>query len=1401
MATISVCGIVSQALLDSGSQMTTIAESYYHSALSQLPLGSMDDFGLTLYGPDGREIPYLGYVWAEFSAPFMGSKTVEVPALVVPTTEYNLKVPGLIGTNVFNRCQDQAENNGVPEEWKTAFLSLQNGLVGYVKSTNERAIEVQPFQTVTLSGLLRKNRDVETAITEPTENASDRIGVCPRTVTIDAACKTQRVPVRIFNISAKVLSIPPKATLCEMQEVKILRHFDIEKKEKEQSAGINSQLVDQQKTEMCLPDGINLDNAKLSEEEKEKATQVFSKWDSIFSKGPTDIGRTKLVEHRIDLTDDRPFKEPHRHIPPALIEEVREHLQEMLNTEVIKESSSPYSSNVVIVRKKDGTIRFCVDFRRLNNKTIKDAYAIPRVEDTLHLLSGAKYFSKIDLRSRYWQVEICEADKHKTAFQVGTLGFYEFNRMPFGLCNAPASFQRLMERCMGDMNLRDCLIYLDDVIIFSATFKEHLDRLEAVFTRLQENNLKLKASKCKFFKSQVTYLGHVVSDAGIQTDSEKLEALKSWPVPKNVKEVRSYLGFTGYYRRFVKNYARIARPLNDLLVGHCTNNKSKGKKPKTKVSRAVFEWTDSHQKAFESLKEKLASPPVLAYADYQLPFKLHTDASNTGLGAVLYQNQGGLDRVIAYASRSLKTAEKNYPAHKLEFLALKWAVTEKFHDYLYGMKFEAVTDNNPLTYILTSAKLDATGQRWVAALSSYNFNLTYRRGLKNADADGMSRLPRHDNMETNAEHHKTVDGHTMKETINIKMDKDEKKSATDDMKKDQEETGIDTSKISTSNSNTETNQQESIKTEFPDVLKAISYSINAEVSDLPLVDCLTFSTELEEEQLVQDEVLSAASLKNQDWIKAQEQDEQIRKVKSLIESNLLPKQRKGLDLDIAFWRDLEKFQLIEGLLYRKSIFENNECLQLVIPQTLRDTIFKAYHDDLGHQGRDRTLSLIKRRFFWPYMDNYVQDKVRQCVSCIKRKVAPTRAADLVSIESHAPMEVICIDFLKLERSKGGYENILVITDHFTRYAQAVPTRNQTATTTARALFDGFFVHYGFPAKIHSDQGANFESRVIKKLCKISGIKKTRTTPYHPMGNGMCERFNRTLLNMLGTLTDRQKVDWKAYVPTLTHAYNAATHASTGYAPFYLMFGRYPRLSVDAFLGLWVDSSGNNTRADYVDKLKSRLIFAYKAATKEAAKSAERQKTAYDQRVRNAVVETGDRALVRSVGLKGPQKLANKWEDQTYLVTKQPIPGIPVYVVQKEGSTAKPRTLHRNMLLPFNSLPILETELPLNKRSEKEQLTTVEESSNSSCASSTDSSSSDSECEERCCRPEKQPSYVIPQRRGKASLAGEPPPQQIRRRKKQPPLRRGIRERRAPERFQAGNFEHVFYVNPENIIQI
>ena len=283
---------------------------------------------------------------------------------------------------------------------------------------------------------------------------------------------------------------------------------------------------------------------------------------------------------------------------------------------------------------------------------------------------------------------------------------------------------------MAELNLHDCLIYLDNIIIFSSTFGQHVQLLQAVFKNLDRHNPKLKPSKCEFFKEHVTYLGHVVS-----ADPSKTEAVRNWPIPKCTKDVRKFLGFTSYYRRFIKRYASIVRPLNDLLVGHPTNAHDKKKQTE---KATPFKWELEQQQSFEAIKDWLMNPPVLGYADYRLPFTLHTDAAGTSLGAALYQWQNGSKQVIAFTNHSLKPSEKNYPAHKLEFLALKWAVSEKFHDCLYGAKFEAVTDNNPLTYIHTTAKLDATGQRWIAALANYTFDIKYRSGKKNADADGLS---------------------------------------------------------------------------------------------------------------------------------------------------------------------------------------------------------------------------------------------------------------------------------------------------------------------------------------------------------------------------------------------------------------------------------------------------------------------------------------------------------------------------------------------------------------------------------------------------------------------------------------------------------------------------------------
>ena len=377
-----------------------------------------------------------------------------------------------------------------------------------------------------------------------------------------------------------------------------------------------------------------------------------------------------------------------------MYDEVKAHIQEMLDLGAIRPFNSPWASAIVLVRKKDGRLRFCIDLRRLNNRTVKDAYSLPKIETILDSLIGAQIFSTLDLKAGYWQVEMAEECKAYTAFTCGPLGFYECDTMPFGATNAPTTFQRLMHDCLGDLNMNWCIVYLDDIIIFSDTKEEHLKRLEAVFQKLFAAGVKLKPSKCFFFREEIEYLGHVVSGKGIATNPKKVEAVAKWPTPKTVYDVRSFLGFVGYYRRFIKDFSKIAKPIREVITG--LENQSKRSAKKTFV-----EWTEAADSAFEHLKKLCTSTPILAYPDYKLPFVLHTDSSSEGLGAVLYQKQNGKLRVIAYASRSVSKSESHYPAHKLEFLALKWAVCEKFHEYLYGSNmFEVYTDNNPLTYVL-----------------------------------------------------------------------------------------------------------------------------------------------------------------------------------------------------------------------------------------------------------------------------------------------------------------------------------------------------------------------------------------------------------------------------------------------------------------------------------------------------------------------------------------------------------------------------------------------------------------------------------------------------------------------------------------------------------------------------
>ena len=382
-----------------------------------------------------------------------------------------------------------------------------------------------------------------------------------------------------------------------------------------------------------------------------------------------------------------------------------------------------------VVRKKDGDLRFCIDFRRLNAITKKDSFPLPRIQEAIEYLSGARVFSCIDLNSGFWQIPMEEGSKPYTAFTVGSYGFYQFERMPFGLCNAPATFQRCMQECLGELNLSYCLIYMDDIVVYARTLQDHLYRLRRVFDRFREHRLKLKPSKCAFFKEEITYLGHRVSAEGVKPATTNVDKILDKRPPRTYTEIREFLGMVNHYRRFIKDCSKISRPLTAYTEGEG----SKRKTEEVQLDPKALE-------AFHELKTALTEAPVLAYADFTQPFLLETDASSKGLGAVLSQKkEDGRFHPVAYGSRSLAKEERNYHSTKLEFLALYWAITQHFKDYLWGREFTVRTDNNPLTYIMSSGHLDATRHRWVGNLASYTFDIEYQKGKNNVVADTLSR--------------------------------------------------------------------------------------------------------------------------------------------------------------------------------------------------------------------------------------------------------------------------------------------------------------------------------------------------------------------------------------------------------------------------------------------------------------------------------------------------------------------------------------------------------------------------------------------------------------------------------------------------------------------------------------
>ena len=1050
---------------------------------------------------------------------------------------------------------------------------------------------------------------------------------------------------------------------------------------------------------------------------------LVNRFQDVFIGPDGKVGFTDLTTHVIDTKDEKPSKIPPRRTGFAEKKVIEDTINDLLAEGKIRQSQSAWASPVVLVKKKDGSMRFCIDYRSLNDKTVKDAYPLPKIDEVLDQLAGSCYWSCLDLASGYWQVAMHPESVQKTAVCTH-MGLFEWMVMPFGLCNAPAVFERLMEKVLCGLQWHGVLVYLDDVMAFGPTFTESLERLERVFERFREANLKLKPKKCFLMAKEVDYLGHHISKDGMTPLDSKVSAITHWKEPSDLTELRSFLGLTSYYRRFIANYSGIAVPLNELL--------KKG---------AQWEWTPARQKSFDGLRTALTRAPVLAFPKENCLFVLDTDASDFAIGAVLSQVQGGEEKVIAYYSKTLDGTQRRYCTTKRELLAIRASIEQWAH-HLRMEEFVLRTDHQALKWVSTMKCNDRAMLNWASYVRTFKFEIEHRPGRLHSNADALSRAPRRkcgidgcrDCQNPNTYHEDSSDD-ALRATYAVtrgqtrKADADKKKAEAakttrkqparkvknqatgrlsireQDLHSDVKEKGGQDrgSKmprgrgfrrqaarkakrgISKSTPRGRLGKPDShctSKEDTSDVVKPESHCTSKEdTSDVGMfrtIDCLSLD----------------------DWIIAQKSDPAIRALNHLklkAYKNEKPVMREQLSLSTEVkqlcyqWHSILK---VRGCWSRVTIDPDTQqkIIQKLVPYKFRYAIFQALHGrpETGHFGYDRVYARARDRFFWIGMSVDIKDWLKTCDVCQKVKPGPGKGRyALIQEQAGAALERCAMDFSgPWPASREGNQYILVVQDYYTKWLELWALPDRKATTVAKCLV-GFMQRYGGIQKLHSDQGREFESNLIKEVCAHWGVDKTRTQPYTPWSDGMVERANRTIHGLLRSLVEEMTDIWDKHIGTVMMSYNASVHTCTGYTPFKLMHSRCedPELPLDLIFSSKVHRDpANECRQTYMENQKAIAARISSRVRERLGQQARVQARAYMRAgLKIRTYKVGDMVMVFQPSKAG-RKLMFAWAGPFEVVKV----AMDKYMVKIRTSTERtPGTqyVHCERLKPYKSFPI------------------------------------------------------------------------------------------------------------------
>lgn len=1177
---------------------------------------------------------------------------------------------------------------------------------------------------------------------------------------IDVTRNDIDIPVRVVNTSSEEINLHAGMRIGSMELISDVCDMCNNDVIKSSNPSIRTVKADSSKevSQKSWPDDLQTLYQKscegLDPHTQDQLFALLDKHSSTIASSSTDIGRTSIVQHSIDTGDAAPIKQRPRRPPRAFIDEEEKIIETQLQMGIIRESTSAWSSPLVYVKKRDGTTRPCVDYRKLNDVTRKDAYPLPRIEDCLDCLGGAQIFSTLDLQSGYWQIDIKEEDRHKTAFSTRT-GHYEYVTMPFGLCNAPGTFERAMELIMKGLQWRTLILYLDDIIVMSSTIGEHINRLDEVLGRLGQAGLKLKPSKCHLFQTEVSYLGHVVSAAGIRPDPGKVEQVRNWPTPTSISDVRSFLGLCSYYRRFIRGFSTIAAPLNRLLE-----------------KSSKFEWNDDCKSALEQLKNVLVSDNVMAYPDDHGMFILDADASSSGIGAVLSQiqwddvTQREVERPVAFASRTLTKTQRRYCTTRRELLAIV-SFVRHFRHYLLGRKFLVRTDHSSLRWIMSFREPTDQLARWIEILSQFDFDIEHRAGRNHGNADAMSRIP------CDPESCDCYDKETIIEqlpcggcTTCVKrhkawsqfFDEDDDVVPVTHMRVQQTRLkSVSDYSEQTPPLKPEDSSHSSRLSNIVTMILVIVVFVVKMFCRLPriVLDFILYIVVLELRGLryVRDgfDVMkrgnwpspfrvsvvrnaSTSRLKSRTKhssvnVRASDnlpcasdtgaiaggnsgQREVLRD--NFDRETLSTMQRDDPDVGIIYkwisesperpnralvhdkspivrnlWLLWTQLELIDGVLYKRHVTNHKltTTRQLVVPFILRDQILESNHKSVlsGHLGVKKTFSKMQQRLYWLNMRESVKLYIGNCVKCGARKRPTSKPkGPLGKYNCGFPMDRVALDIMgPFPISNQGNRYVLVVGDVFTKWIEAYGIPDQTARTVANIVVNEFIARWGIPLEIHSDQGKTFESQLFQHVCQLLEITKTRTTPYHPSSNGMIERFNQTLVNMMSAYVDKKQENWDLNLSLLTSAYRSTIHETTGFSPNFLMLGREVRTPIEIALGVDKPDINDRDYHEYAANIVSTMKEAYNLTREHLASQTQRQKRDYDARLSVNTYRPGDLVYyldtTRKKGLS--PKLKSAFWVGPCVVTRKMSDLVFEIKAQQQG---KVKVLHHDRLKPFKS---------------------------------------------------------------------------------------------------------------------